>query len=43
MNYNPSTGSLLVYGDIAKMAECLSEHHNRVAAVILECIRGQLP
>ncbi|KAI0126182.1 putative acetylornithine aminotransferase [Xylariales sp. AK1849] len=39
-NVNPSTGKLLQYGRLADMEECLAEHHARVGAVILECIRN---
>lgn len=28
------------YGDIQAMEECLAEHHERVAAVIMECLHG---
>lgn len=40
INYNPSTGSLLRYGHLEDMEACLAEHHARVGAIIMECIRN---
>jgi ornithine--oxo-acid transaminase len=37
---NPSTGELLRYGHLADMEKCLEEHHDRVAAIIIESIRN---
>lgn len=39
-NVNPSTKKLLRYGHLEDMKSCLQEHHARVGAVILECIRN---
>jgi ornithine--oxo-acid transaminase len=39
-NVNPSNGQLLRYGVLADMEECLKEHHARIGAVIIECIRN---
>lgn len=39
-NRNPSTGELLRYGQLGDMEACLAEHHARVGAVIMECIRN---
>ncbi|KIM92607.1 hypothetical protein OIDMADRAFT_139383 [Oidiodendron maius Zn] len=41
-NVNPSTGTLLRYGHIEDMEECLKELGHRVAGVIMECIHGHL-
>ncbi|RDL32479.1 uncharacterized protein BP5553_08935 [Venustampulla echinocandica] len=41
-NTNPSTGKVLRYGNIQDIEECLSEHHGRVAAVIMECLHGAI-
>jgi ornithine--oxo-acid transaminase len=40
MNVNPTDGAPLAYGDIEAMRRCLSEHHENVAAVIMECLHG---
>lgn len=34
--------SLLIYGDIAKMKASIECHHSRIAAIVVECIRGHL-
>lgn len=39
-NVNPSTGKMLRYGHLEDMEACLAEHHARVGAVIMECIRN---
>jgi glutamate-1-semialdehyde aminotransferase len=41
-NVNPSTGNTMTYGNIQAFKECLDEHHARIAAVIIECLHGQL-
>ncbi|KAK4222960.1 putative acetylornithine aminotransferase [Podospora fimiseda] len=43
LSYNPTTGEPLRYGDVEAMRVCLDRHHARVAAVVLECVRGHLP
>ncbi|OKL62685.1 hypothetical protein UA08_01618 [Talaromyces atroroseus] len=40
MNVNPTDGSPLAYGDAEAMRRCLSEPHENVAAVIMECLHG---
>ncbi|EXJ82255.1 hypothetical protein A1O3_06068 [Capronia epimyces CBS 606.96] len=39
-NVNPSTGELLRYGEIEDLEKCLEQHHDRVAAIIIESIRN---
>jgi hypothetical protein len=39
-NINPSTGKIMGYCDIKAIEECLAEHHERIAAVIMECLHG---
>lgn len=39
-NVNPSTNTLLRYGHLEDMESCLQEHHARVGAMIIECIRN---
>jgi glutamate-1-semialdehyde aminotransferase len=39
-NVNPTTKKLLRYGHIEDMEVCLEEHHARVGAIIMECIRN---
>jgi hypothetical protein len=41
-NVNPTTGKIMRYGNVQDMEECLAEHHERVAAVIMECLHGAL-
>ncbi|OAP64557.1 hypothetical protein AYL99_00529 [Fonsecaea erecta] len=40
LNINPSTGAPLKYLDLEAMRTCLQEHHETVAAVIMECLHG---
>lgn len=40
---SPSSGAPLRYGNFEEMASCLREHHFRIAAVVMECIRNELP
>ncbi|OAQ67799.1 acetylornithine aminotransferase [Pochonia chlamydosporia 170] len=40
MNVNPSTGESLAYLDLDAMKRCLEQEHQRVAAVIMECLHG---
>lgn len=42
-NCNPRTGELLRYGHVEDFEAVLNDTHDRVAAIILECIHGQLP
>ncbi|KIW37022.1 uncharacterized protein PV06_10655 [Exophiala oligosperma] len=42
-NLNPSTGEVLRYGSVEDMEKCLAEHHQNVAAVMMECIHGHAP
>lgn len=42
MDCDPITGELLIYGDMAKMKACIECHHSRIAAIVVECIRGRL-
>jgi len=41
-NVNPSTGKTMRYGNVQDIADCLEEHHDRVAAVIIECLHGTM-
>jgi len=43
INYNPSSGKVLEYGNLEEMRQCFAQHHTKIAAVILECIRAILP
>ena len=38
-----SNGTLLRYGCFEEMKSCLEKHRSVVAAVIMECIRNELP
>lgn len=40
LNYNPSNGETLAYLDLEAMRACLKEHHETVAAVMMECLHG---
>ncbi|KAJ5923154.1 hypothetical protein N7454_008399 [Penicillium verhagenii] len=42
-NVHPVKKTILRYGHIEDMEECLAEHHGNVAAIIMECIHGHLP
>lgn len=42
-NLHPGKKTILRYGHIEDMEECLAEHHGNVAAIIMECIHGHLP
>ncbi|CAH0027371.1 unnamed protein product [Clonostachys rhizophaga] len=42
INHDPETEEALTYGDIDRMRACIKHHHGRIAAVIVECIRGHL-
>ncbi|KAH6869525.1 pyridoxal phosphate-dependent transferase [Thelonectria olida] len=42
-NINPSTGKVLRYLHVEDFEAVLSEHHGRVAAVIMECFHGMAP
>ncbi|KAF6839280.1 hypothetical protein CPLU01_02018 [Colletotrichum plurivorum] len=39
-NCNPSTGESLTYLDVDAMKRCIEANHQRIAAVIMECIHG---
>ena len=41
-NVNPTTAKIMRYESVPDMEECLAEHHERVAAVIMECLHGAL-
>ncbi|KAL2670226.1 hypothetical protein Neosp_014693 [[Neocosmospora] mangrovei] len=40
LNFNPTTNKTLEYLDLKAMRACLEEHHQTVAAVIMECLHG---
>ncbi|KAJ4180775.1 hypothetical protein NW767_011652 [Fusarium falciforme] len=40
LNFNPTTNKALEYLDLEGMRACLEEHHETVAAVIMECLHG---
>ncbi|KAI8648227.1 Ornithine aminotransferase [Fusarium keratoplasticum] len=40
LNFNPTTNRALEYLDLEAMRACLEEHHQTVAAVIMECLHG---
>lgn len=42
-NVHPVKQTILRYGHIEDMEDCLGEHHGDVAAIIMECIHGHLP
>lgn len=42
-NVNPSTGTVMRYGNVEDVEACLKVHHARTAAVIIECTHGILP
>ncbi|OQV08963.1 hypothetical protein CLAIMM_13158 [Cladophialophora immunda] len=39
-NVNPSTGQTMRWCNVEDVTACLDEHHQRVAAVIIECLHG---
>ncbi|KAH7321708.1 pyridoxal phosphate-dependent transferase [Rhexocercosporidium sp. MPI-PUGE-AT-0058] len=39
-NVNRGTGKVMRYCQIQDMEECLAEHHEKVSAVIMECLHG---
>ncbi|KAL7903838.1 putative acetylornithine aminotransferase [Trichoderma velutinum] len=40
MNINPTTGEPLTYPEIDPMRRCIEEHHQRIAAVVMEPYHG---
>lgn len=42
MNFDPETKQVFTYGDTDRITQSIERHHAKLAAVVIECIRGDL-